>query len=374
MFHPATCSAPPIVPCSRRAGLLLCSLLIACGAEPATEDADLNADGEDDGTWADATATGSYPEPGAERNRGDSVLEVEGASTRPIPITRGQAPARSSGAQREEPSAAPDLASAAPAAGAAVPVLPEFSGDCPEFRSGTQTIAGLSTEIVAGEPGEVKGPLLFTWHGTGGNGRQALRQLPRSVQDEIVAQGGIIIAPSDNGQVRSGRDVTFVLGVWYDGSDLALADQIVACAVKNHNIDPRRIYVTGCSAGGLMAGVMSLERSAYVAAAAPNSGGIATTQFSLEDEARLPAVMSMHGGSTDTVGVNFGTTSRNLTNVLKPKGAFVVECNHGSGHCGAPASLHEQAWEFMKAHPFGTRPSPFASGLPEDFPDFCSIQ
>lgn len=123
-----------------------------------------------------------------------------------------------------------------------------------------------------------------------------------------------------------------------------------------------------------MAGVMSLERSQYVAAAAPNSGGIATPQVQLEDPTRVPAVMSMHGGDTDTVGVNFGDTSRNLTNVLKPKGAFVVECNHGAGHCGAPASLHENAWEFMKAHPFGTKPSPFASGLPGNFPDFCAIQ
>ncbi len=259
-------------------------------------------------------------------------------------------------------------------AGGVEPILPEVSGECPSFTTGTQTILGLSTEVVAGDPGDVKGPLLFTWHGTGGNGRQALRQLPQSVRDDIVAQGGVIIAPSDNGQVRAGRDVTFVLGVWYDGADLAFADQIVACAVKNQNVDPRRIFVTGCSAGGLMAGVMSVERSGYVAAVAPNSGGLATAQFQLQSAERVPAVMSMHGGDSDTVVVNFGDTTRTLTNVLKPKGSFVVECNHGMGHCGAPASLHESAWEFMQAHPFGTQPSPFAGGLPGSFPDFCVIE
>jgi poly(3-hydroxybutyrate) depolymerase len=233
---------------------------------------------------------------------------------------------------------------------------------------------GLTTEIVAGDPTDTKGPLLFTWHGTGGTGRQALLQLPQSVQRDIVARGGIVIAPSDNGQVRAGTDVTFVLGVWYDGADLAFADQIVACAVQNHNIDPRQIYVTGCSAGGLMAGVMSLERSNYVAAAAPNSGGITSPTFAIEDRTRLPAIMTMHGGASDNVIVNFGDTSHQLAAVLGPLGSFIVECNHNSGHCGAPASLHERAWDFMLAHPFGTQPSPYTTGLPNDFPTFCAIQ
>jgi predicted esterase len=233
---------------------------------------------------------------------------------------------------------------------------------------------GLSTEIVAGTPGATKGPLLFTWHGTGGSGTQALGQLPQSVQQDIVSQGGIVIAPSDNGQVREGQDVTLILGVWYDVGDLKYADQIVACAVQNHNIDPRRIYVTGCSAGGLMAGAMVLQRSKYIAAAAPNSGGTVLTTGQLQDPQRVPAVFSMHGGTGDNVIVNFADTTHNLENILKPSGAFLVECNHNMGHCGAPASLHEQAWQFMKVHPFSTKPSPYAGGLPATFPSYCTIQ
>jgi predicted esterase len=253
-------------------------------------------------------------------------------------------------------------------------IIPQPNGACPEFTSGGQEIMGLATEIVAGIPGGTKGPLLFTWHGTGGTGPRGLLQLPQSVRDDITAQGGIIIAPTDNGQVREGRDVTVVLGVWYDGADLAYADHIVACAVQNHNIDPQRIYVTGCSAGGLMAGVMSLERSQYIAAAAPNSGGV-VGELSLQDPERVPALMTMHGGTADTVIINFGDASHALQNILKPAGAsMVVECNHGLGHCRAPAELHEKAWEFMKAHPFGTKPSPYEAGLPADFPSYCTIQ
>jgi poly(3-hydroxybutyrate) depolymerase len=254
------------------------------------------------------------------------------------------------------------------------PIIPPVSGTCPEFRTGTQTIMGLSTEIVAGTPGATKGPLLITWHGTNGSGTMALAQLPQSVQQDITSQGGLVIAPTDNGQVREGTDVTLILGVWYDVGDLKYADLIVACAVQNHNIDPQRIYVTGCSAGGLMAGAMTLQRSKYVAAAAPNSGGTVLTTGQLQDPQRVPAVFSMNGGTTDTVIVNFADTTHNLQNILKPSGAFLVECVHTGGHCGAPATLHEAAWTFMKAHPFATKPSPYAGGLPATFPSYCTIQ
>jgi predicted esterase len=254
------------------------------------------------------------------------------------------------------------------------PIIPERDGECPELSTGTHEIMGLNTGIIAGEPSAVKGPLLFTWHGTGGTGDLALAQVPQSVKDDIIAQGGLIIAPSDNGEVREGQDVTFVLGVWYDLADLAYADHIVACAVENHNIDPRRIYVTGCSAGGLMAGVMSLLRSSYVAAAAPNSGGVAATTYALEDPERVPAIMTMHGGANDNVIVNFGSTSANLASIVLPQGGFVVDCNHMVGHCRAPVELHERAWDFMQAHPFGYPAPPYADGLPAEFPDYCAIK
>lgn len=252
------------------------------------------------------------------------------------------------------------------------PIIPTPSSACPQFTSGTQTIMGLSTVILAGAPGPTKGPLLITWHGTGSNGQQSLAQVPTSVQNDIVQRGGIIVAPTDNGQVRSGTDVTYVLGVWYDGADLDYADLVVGCAVRNHNIDPRRIYTTGCSAGGLMAGTMALERSSYVAAAAPNSGGIVIAK-PLQDPARVPACMTMHGGSSDVVIVSFTDTSMNLQNALAGTGAFRVDCNTDGGHCGASVQLLERSWDFMKAHPFGTRPSPYEGGLPTNFPSYCTI-
>jgi hypothetical protein len=255
------------------------------------------------------------------------------------------------------------------------PIIPEPSEACPELTVGAQTVMGLRTEIVAGTPGAAKGPMLFTWHGNPGTGQGALNALLESVRQDIVQQGGLIIAPTSNGEIRSGVNVAG--RAWFDDHDLRFADLLVACAVKNHNIDPRRIYVTGCSAGGLMAGVMAMMRSSYVAAAAPESGGLARPR-ALQDPMRAPAVMVMHGGSSDvTVSTSgffdFGTTSKILLDALAPSGAFLVNCNHASGHCNASALARKQAWEFMKAHPFGKKPSPYAGGLPVDFPGTCEI-
>ena len=152
---------------------------------------------------------------------------------------------------------------------------------------------------------------------------------------------------------------------------MKVADLIAACAVRDQGIDSHRIYTTGCSAGGLQAGCMGALRSSYIAAVVPNSGG-EVTRLPVEDPSRIPAVMTMHGGSSDMVVVSFATTSQSYDTQMKAAGAFVVNCNHGGGHCGAPAALYSAGWEFMKAHPFGIDPEPYSSALPSSFPSYCA--
>lgn len=252
------------------------------------------------------------------------------------------------------------------------PTIPQPNGACPTFEDGEQDIMGLATDMLVGAPVATPGPLLFIWHGTGSSGDVSLNfQLPQSVKDDIVAQGGIIIAPNDNLQARTGFTAN---GVWYEESDLEYADHLVACAVQDHNIDPRRIYVTGCSAGGLMAASMAIRRSSYVAAVSPNSGGqIQNNLPPLENPDWAPPTLCMHGGATDNVVVNFGQTSARFNDFITGEGGFAVDCNHLSGHCTAPNELRLASWEFLKAHTYGMETSPYAAGLPAEFPDYCDI-
>jgi hypothetical protein len=122
-----------------------------------------------------------------------------------------------------------------------------------------------------------------------------------------------------------------------------------------------------------MAGVMTIMRSSYVAASAPNSGGIVAPGYVFDDPMHPPAVFAMHGGVNDNVIINFGDSTHTLGDAMKAEGGFFVECNHEIGHCRAPAELHEQAWEFMKAHPYGVTPLPFEGGLPGEYPEYGQI-
>jgi hypothetical protein len=188
------------------------------------------------------------------------------------------------------------------------------------------------------------------------------------VRDEIEALGGLVIAPTDNREERVGLSPN---GVWYEGSDLEYADFLIACAVANHNIDPRQIYVTGCSAGGIMAASMAAKRSNYVAAVAPSSGG-SVFPLTLVEGTPAPAAFTMHGGEDDVVGISLYDASVRFQEFIASVGGFGIDCEHAGRHCGPPAELHEVAWEFMKAHPYGTSPSPYEANLPE-LPAGCRV-
>ncbi len=247
------------------------------------------------------------------------------------------------------------------------PVIPAISGTCPTFATGTVTVGGLggiSLQVGAKMAG---GPLLFYWHGTGSSSSEVNSLVPAAVRQEILGQGGVIV--SFQGSLGTGGDCSGT-GI-FSKDDFKVADLIAACAVRDQGIDPHRIYSTGCSAGGLQSGCMAALRSGYLAAVVPNSGG-ETMQQPIETSGHVPAIMTMHGGQSDMVVVSFATTSATLDSQMKAAGGFTVDCNHGGGHCQAPAALYTAGWEFMKAHPFGVEPEPYSSGLPSDFPSYCA--
>jgi hypothetical protein len=248
------------------------------------------------------------------------------------------------------------------------PAIPAVSGDCPTFATGTVSVGGLGNiSLQVGPKQSGTGSLVFYWHGTGSNAGEVNLLLPAQARQDILSSGGIIV--SFGATTGTGGDCSGT--ATFSKDDFAIADQIAACAVRDYGIDPTRIYTTGCSAGGLQAGCMGALRSSYIAAVVPNSGG-EVFQLPIEDAAHVPSVMTMHGGSSDMVVVAFSQTSATYDTQMKKAGGFVVNCDHGGGHCQAPAALYNAGWEFMKAHPFGVEPEPFAAGLPASFPSFCS--
>jgi predicted esterase len=250
------------------------------------------------------------------------------------------------------------------------PTIPVATEACPAFVDDTITFMDLGgIEIVAGaKAAGPTAPMVFYWHGTGSSAGEYAGWT--DIVSGVRSEGGVLVSfdGTTGGDSLSGTSI-------FGRSDLELVDQLVACAVANHNVDPRRIYTTGCSAGGLFATAMAALRSSYVAAAAPNSGGLTFAgAVSFEDD-YTPALMTMHGGSSDNVlGLDFAMSSRTADTAFKNHGGFVINCDHGGRHCGARA-LAGNIWDFFKAHPYGVEPapSPWTSGLPSGFSSDCAI-
>jgi hypothetical protein len=253
-----------------------------------------------------------------------------------------------------------------PMTGEATPTIPAVTGDCPTFVDSTINFMGLGgIQIAAGsKPASATAPMVFYWHGTlGSSGEYALQAA--AVAAGVRAEGGVLVSfnGTTGGDLLSG---TFIFGE----TDFELTDQLVACAVKDHNVDPRRIFATGCSAGGLFSTAMAARRSSYMAAVAPNSGGW-TVPVVFETD-YTPPLMTIHGlAGLDVVAVDFSVTSATADAAFKNRGGFVINCDHGGGHCGG-SGLAGDIWEFFKAHPYGVKPNPWTS-LPAGFNASCEI-
>ena len=253
--------------------------------------------------------------------------------------------------------------------------LPQVQGACPDLRDGaTVTVNGIRFRLWVGDAAR-KGPLVFYWHGTGGTGDEARALfgvltggLGQPVINEIKAAGGIV-ASADN---TSGQGMPTDYGVWAT-DDFKAADQIVACAIQKNMIDPGRIHTLGFSAGGLAAGTMYWQRSNYLASVVTYSGGTSPWPGNTldQDPTNKVPVMAFHGGSGDWVVLSFADQSKDMARRATAAGKPAFVCNHNGGHM-IPAAGPRAAWEFFKAHPYGTNPSPWASGnKPPGVPAFC---
>jgi dienelactone hydrolase len=258
--------------------------------------------------------------------------------------------------------------------GGAPTSIPVPREPCPTIAEGaTLPFLHLDVRIVVAGSSGGPGPVLFYWHGTGGFDR-ASSAFDSEILAAIRAQGGLVVEPvsaSPNGGAISSD--TTGNGVWFY-RDFEVADEVLGCAVEQLSIDTRRIYASGMSAGGLQTVAMSYARSNYVAAVVPYSGGIISglTRTEATDPGNPFAAMIVYGGPDDRVLISFETASQAYHEDLTARGQFAFLCNHDGGHT-IPAELGPSAWRFLQDHPWGTRPSPYAGGLPASFPDYCAL-
>lgn len=153
----------------------------------------------------------------------------------------------------------------------------------PEAETRTYKVGELDRKAIIASPlkGDRDIPVVFAFHGHGGNMRNAQRSFnlqPHWPEALMVYMEGIPTAtPNDPQGKRNGWQVRAGL---YGDRDLAFFDTVWKDVQKSFKIDKKRVYVMGHSNGGRFTYLLWAERGSIFAAAAPS--GSPSSGLSLE--------------------------------------------------------------------------------------------
>ena len=172
--------------------------------------------------------------------------------------------------------------------------------------------------------------------------------------------------------------------------DVLFFDAMLACIDETYGVDEDRIYSVGFSTGAIMSNLLSVVRNDVIAATVSYSGsyfsdpaqekcvGLECTSWPAVDTAfKFPTIL-VEGGTADFFDIlgiltlDFHADALSTIDYLGAMGHEIVYCPHTAGHVIPENVKAAQFAAFFRDHPKGTRPSPYASGLPGVFPDICS--
>jgi predicted esterase len=246
---------------------------------------------------------------------------------------------------------------------AACPMLSE--GTNMDFPSGG-SMRSFEIQLPENYSADSPAPLVFGWHGFGGTAKGFM---DGAVSAAATSHHVILVVPQ---ALEKGGENSF--DPFSDARrnyDLALFDDLLTCVSNSYSVDSERVYVTGMSNGGLLTGMILASRASSLAAAAPLSGGMSVA-FA-DDHEPIPSLV-VWGGPTDSAyEQDFDLLAMTMIDDLLDEGHFVVACNHGEGH-EVPAGGWEWTFDFLLAHDQSLEASPFESGLPQAFPEYCVIE
>lgn len=151
-------------------------------------------------------------------------------------------------------------------------------------------------------------PAVIVLHG--GMGSAELMQRTSGFGPVARANKFMVVYPqgTDFGNGRHAWNTGHLLRRQVQGAnDVQFLDDLIDRLVKDHHADPKRIYITGGSNGGMMTLVYATQRAAKIAAIAP----VVAAMFSLETRPDRPVpALFVQGAKDDEVPIE-GGMSRN---------------------------------------------------------------
>ncbi|HEX2666860.1 MAG TPA: PHB depolymerase family esterase [Gammaproteobacteria bacterium] len=169
-------------------------------------------------------------------------------------------------------------------------------------------------------------PVVVVLHGGGGNSESIAQQTRFDAMAD--KNGFIVVYPNGTDQVRPLMNMLGKPGLltWNAGGccgyardqnvdDVGFIRAVVMEVVKDNGADPKRIYATGISNGGMMAYRLACEASDLFAAVAP----VAAVQEAKDCKPAHPvSVFHIHGGNDENVPLAGGVGKKALEKESRP--------------------------------------------------------
>lgn len=162
-----------------------------------------------------------------------------------------------------------------------------------------------TVHVPAASSGKGRVPLVLVLHGGGGNADNAERMTGFSIKAD--QEGFIVAYPEGSGRFR-GRVLTWNAGhccgyaMTHRIDDTGFIRALIDTLIRDYPIDPKRVFVTGMSNGGMMAHRLGRELPDRIAAIAP----VVATLFGDENKPNEPVSALMINGLLDTSVPNAG--------------------------------------------------------------------
>lgn len=198
------------------------------------------------------------------------------------------------------------------------------------LQSRTLTVAGNSVDYLVYAPIQYDPaqawPVLFVFHGQGGT--------------NLITLSNWMSLADMNGFVVAATQGTGSSGGWSPAADSQVLQNALNDVEGAFNIDTKRRYMWGYSAGGHFAHIIGLANSTFFAAYAVSAGVV---QQSYNATRLIP--VSIHIGTTDPL---LPGAQRDRTELMN-RGHTVEYHEFQGGHTILPGH-RQQAWDDMKGH------------------------
>jgi pimeloyl-ACP methyl ester carboxylesterase len=222
--------------------------------------------------------------------------------------------------------------------------------------------------------------VVFSWHGFGDTAANFRGLIDWLADNDDLPFIGVTV--EDTGMLF---DWDIIDGVGAENREVLLFDALLEELDTCWGVDRDHVHVMGFSFGGGIAALMGVRRGDGIASIATCSGVYGSNPANVipYTVANWPELttenryveLRLHGGILDNMILPFGAYGVNDRKYLNQSGHDVIECIHPFIHnMGFLYMGPETFIEFFADHPLGTHDSPYAAGMPADYPENCTYQ